>query len=337
MSELGYDNKPISSAAARMPPAKKTGDTIVDQQALNERKCLIRIVDQLLKEPKFVLPLHAHLLSMNVNDLQKDVDKTKWSGDYKFLSQIPKGWICDFILREARENAVRVVNSQLLAKLEEDDPENIPSLFSFMLQLPLTLGFPRELRDPYVATLTFSRRCAQVGSRLKPFVQNGRLTPGGSLDMRKAGCFTLQFNEGGLCTAIKHILGETVAPAAHVPITRNFALMDNGLDRKAAVVLMPRRDLLHSFFEARTLGDTMWMPNKKCTILRDLALKVQKQVSDQGKEREEAASSNLEVMEPAAKKRATEATERARVCLAKAAAKRQNKRVLSLAEDTTTS
>lgn len=51
--ELGYDGKPISSAAARIPMFKKTGDATTDQHRLLQRVHMVRIVDQLVKEPKF--------------------------------------------------------------------------------------------------------------------------------------------------------------------------------------------------------------------------------------------------------------------------------------------
>lgn len=62
------------------------------------------------------------------------------------------------------------------------------------------------MKDACVATLVFQRRCAQVGDRLCKFVSRGGLTPSGHLDMRRAGCFDLEFDsESGLCTKVVHI------------------------------------------------------------------------------------------------------------------------------------
>lgn len=65
-----------------------------------------------------------------------------WSGDCKFLNQIPRAWLAEFILREAKRHNLNVLTPPLLAKLEEDGSDNLPLLFSFMVQLPMSMQFP---------------------------------------------------------------------------------------------------------------------------------------------------------------------------------------------------
>ena len=95
VKELGYDSKELSIAAQRLPKVKKTGDVNVDQQALLERNCLVRIIDQCVKEPQYVLPLHAYAISLDPSSLNSDSKKLArnqegWTGQYKLLSQIPR-------------------------------------------------------------------------------------------------------------------------------------------------------------------------------------------------------------------------------------------------------
>lgn len=145
-SELGYDGQPLCAAAKRLPPAKKTGDTGLDQQRMVERRCLVRIVDQLIKDPRYVMPLHSNLLVMDLN-ASPGKGRQSWSGDYKFLTQIPRAWLGEFMLREAKRLNLNVLNSTLLSELEEDSSDNLPTLFSFMIQVPMSVQFPLASRS----------------------------------------------------------------------------------------------------------------------------------------------------------------------------------------------
>lgn len=310
--EVGYDGKPISSAAARLPQFKKSGDATIDQQRLVQRTHMIRIVDQLLKEPKYILPLHAQLVVMDV-DTNLQCEKKDWTDDYKFLNQIPRAWLAEFILQEAQKLKLAVVNLALLSSLESEGADNLPTLFSFMVQLPLSLGFPNTMRDAYVAKMVFRRRCADVGDRLAKFIALGGITVSGSLDMKKAGCFVLEFDgETNMCNKICHITGLSAVPPAHAPITRGFSLVDNTLDAKASVILEPRRDLLYTLSKNAAFENTMWMPNKKSNILRDLAAEINTAVEKQDEERAAAARSSTETMQLAAQKRAEAQKKKAR-------------------------
>lgn len=332
--EIGYDGKPISPCALRLPAARKTGVTAADQQKLIQRALLVRIVDQLVKEPKYIFPIHAQLLVTGLDAPVKSPEKAAWHGEYKFLNQIPRAWLAEFVLQEATKLNIAVVNATLLGRLESEDADNIPTLFSFMVQLPMAAQFPKELRDPYVAKLAFRKRCENVGNRLAKFVELGGITSTSALDMRRAGCFVLDFDATtNLCTRITHITGVATALAAHAPISRGFQLMDNTLDAKAAVVLEPRKDFLHMLMKDAAFTREMWIPGKKSNILRDLSVSVASAVQQQDEERAAAKVSNSETMLPAAKHRAEVATQKAREHLKQAAEKRKRRRLCTLAVD----
>ena len=331
-AELGYDGKPFV-VAARLSAPKKTGDVAFDQQAILERKCLARIVDQLIKDPRYTLPLHAHLLNMDLSALSGPRTKQNdtWTGSYKFLNQIPRSWMATFILKRARTSNLVVLNEELLAKLEEDDTANIPQLFSFMIQLPLSLGFPKDMQDAWVASEVFTKRCDEVHDRLEYFVRLGGVTPTGKLDFKKAGCFTFEFDEKGLCTKLSHCSGLHIVPPTHAPITIAFELIDNYLDGLSFVLLEPRRDPLNKLFALdAAFRFTMFEPGKKCTLLKEFAKEVKARVDEQQAARTTAATTNTAVLEPGAKKRSKVTTDRARVQLAAAAEKRQRRRSVAL-------
>lgn len=319
-NDPGYDGQPLCAAAKRLPLAKKTGDTGLDRQRMVERRCLVRIVDQLIKDPRYVMPLHSSLLVIYLN-ASPGKGRQSWSGDYKFLHQIPRAWLVEFILWEARR--LNVLSSALLAKLEEDSSDNLPTLFSFMIQVPMSVQFPPCMKDAFVATLVFQRRCKQVGYRLAKFAARGGITPSGKFDRRRAGCYDMEFNpETGKRVKVLHISGDESVPPDHAPVTGDFCLADNFLVSKACVVLNPRRDLLYNMFKQRPFVQTMWQPQKKFSVPKELAEKAIVEVDEADLARAEASSTNAAAMDPAAKKRAAVATERARRALEEAAAKR---------------
>ena len=50
--------------------------------------------------------------------------------------------MAQFIFKQAKFKGLRIVTADLLAKVEEDDVGNIPKLFSWIIQLPLSMAFP---------------------------------------------------------------------------------------------------------------------------------------------------------------------------------------------------
>lgn len=89
-------------------------------------------------------------------------------------------------------------------------------------------------------------------------------------------------------------------------------------------------------FKTAEFVQTMWLPNKKFSILKDLAEKISSEVDEADMVCAEASATNVAAVEPAAKKRAAAATEKARSALEQVAAKRQRKRTVSLSAPVTT-
>lgn len=328
--ELGYDSQPLSSLAKKVPKLVRSGNPELDHQRHVERTCLVRIIDQLIKEPSRIMPTHAYMLAHNPSASPQVKSRKQWSGSYTVLSQMPTGWMIEFIKSRAEEEGVNTITDGLLAALDNDDSENIPTIFSCITQLPLSLGFPAELKDAFVAKATFHKRCDQVGNRLKYMVASGGISLQGKLNMKLAGPFILEFKEDE-CVLIKHCCGSTAVPSKDVPISKQFLLMDNILDAKAKVVKKPRNDLLHEFFDQDSeFLRHMWKPHKKFAGLKELASEASAQAREIDTERAAASTCNVDALQPAAKKRAANATERARKCLQAAAEKRQRKRTIVL-------
>lgn len=332
-SEVGFDGKAMCAFALKAPVAKRTGDTLADQNNITQRQCLIRIVDQLVKQPHRIIPMHAHLLMLESCPETFVKDDNMWTGAYKFLSQIPRAWMAQFVQSEAARLQLGILTPDLLSRIELDDADNIPSIFSFMVQLPMNLAFPKKMSDPHVAKLVFKARCLAVGNRLQWLVNKGGITADGKLDMRKGGPFLLTFNTAGACTQVAHCSGLQATPPAHMPIDRTFTLVDNILDSKAAVVLQPRHDYLFNLFPGDSpFLQTMWTPKKKCKFLDALADTHYQEVQVLDEQRQSAAIVNSEAMQPAARKRQADNAERCKRTLVAAAEKRQRKRQVALAD-----
>lgn len=334
VAELGFDGKALSAFAKKVPKAMPSADPQTNQQRMLERSCLTRIVDQLMKDSSNITLVHSFLLTYDPASAKKPA--TEWSGQYKTLGQIPTGWLSEYIMHRATVDNAHGITEDFLSKVDFADSENISTIFSCILQLPLSLAFPSDLlEDPFVARATFDARCDEVGERLAAMRMNGAFTIAGALDMKKGGPYSLEFNEAGKCIKVKHATGaEIPVDPETAAITRDFALVDNILDAKALITYKSRKDTLHEMF-AEAGGEflsTMWKPGKKSTILRDHATIQLNKIRAMDAQRAAAGVVNTEVQKPAQQKRALESTAKARASLQQAAEKRQKKRVLHLGD-----
>lgn len=233
-----FDGKPLCDYAAKCPQlGKRCGDASKDKKLGQIRALLQRIVDQCVKNPAIVLPLHAELMLLDVNSFDISGEGS-WSGDYRTLERIPRDWKVSFLLALAKHHRLQVLSKTFMGKVEMDDPENIPRLFEMCVQAPQSLGCPPQFSDESVASITLTERSTELGDRLKRFTAASGFLANGGLDLSK-GCFSLSFDDAGRCVEIAHATGEKVNPPAHVTITKSFVIKHNHLDYKATVELAP--------------------------------------------------------------------------------------------------
>ena len=174
------------------------------------------------------------------------------------------------------------------------------------------------------------KRTEKVGDRLLHFVRSGGFTGSGALDFGKAGAYSFEFEENGSCKTIRHCLDGTVTPESHAPVSNKFQLMDNHLDGHAVLVLPPRRESVHGFFGPNAdFKQAMHVPGKKCSVLKDLTAELKKAEDRILDAKTSSAKSLPSVLEPGAKKRAREASDRVKTHLKVVAEKRQRSRFVS--------
>lgn len=321
--------------AAKCPPlAKRSTDPEKERRMEQARTLLQRIIDQCMKDPNIIMPLHTELLTLNTQGLA--IDTGVWNPNAKNLQRIPKEWKIAFILTEAKKHRISVVTKELMQKVDEDDSENVSTIFQMMLQVPEMLTLPACAQDEAVAGMALHGRCDEVGTRLKQFASAGGFGANGSLDFKKAGSFTLLFNEAGVCTEIKHISGVKCQPPAHVVITRAYTMQRNSLDFRAEVQLLPNVYKLHELFSADdNFKQIIYTPGKTWRRFEDAA---QKTANDfEQKDQEKAAarcddpSEVSAIVQNVAKKRAEVNLSKAREALKERETKRQRKREVDLA------
>lgn len=190
-----FDGKPMHDFALKVPKlGKPTSDEALAKMQTLQHRCLQRIVDQCLRSPKFILPLHTELLLIDPD--AKASDDT-WAGNYRCISNIPKQWEIGFILGEANRLKIRSVTADYLVKVETEDSSNISDLFCALVQLPDAMVIPPpDLNDGLSASRVFTARAKQVGDRLSLLKTRGCFGLEGALDFMKSGSFELTFRDG---------------------------------------------------------------------------------------------------------------------------------------------
>lgn len=197
-----FDGQPMCEYAAKCPKlSKPTNDEGLNNTLTLQHRCLQRMIDQCLRSPKYILPLHSELLLIDPDAKQSD---DVWAGNYNSLAQIPKQWNIGFILGEARRQKATSVDVSYLGKVEQDDSSNIAVLFACVVQLPETMVLPDGLDDGLLASRAFTARAMQVGDRLRQLQVGGGFGFMGNIDYSKGGSYKLLFAEGR-CTHVTYM------------------------------------------------------------------------------------------------------------------------------------
>lgn len=325
----GFDGKVLCDFAQKVPPiAKRSGDPARDKVALRQRVCLQHIIDRCLKDPRYILPLHAELVTMFVDTPE---DTGDWTGEYKTVERLPRSWKAAFLLAEAARTKCAVVTKDLLSKIAEDDPDNIAALFSYVVQLPGSLAMPPQCSHSTVCSKAMVARASQVGNRLTQFATAGGFATDGRLDWMKAGVFRLQFTDG-VCTLIEHSTGAIAVPPEHVKITTAYTLHNNFLDYRAEVVLKPNVYKLHELFpDDAPFKLSMFFAGRKWKAFATTAKEVHDaMVAAEETKEQDTVKADMEVLQSAADMRLKRSLEKARTLAADKRKERETKRVLKL-------
>jgi hypothetical protein len=269
------DNQPLSALAKKIPQIKRSGDLGIDTRKAIERDAMVRIVDKLSKYPAYILPMHGVMMSQDFCS-ESSASQQEWTGNYKCVGKLPKGWIAEFLLARACELGLQEkLNTEVLQKVEGNSSHGLWFLFCFDMQMNQHISFPSPCHDKFVASQAFKERGVLVGNRLRKLVEGG-IKSDGSLDFSTGGCFTLQFDDNK-CTTVTHVNGEVAVVPEHVVITKKFTLHDNFLDTLARVELSPSKYQLADFFPDTAVFKGHIL-DKKATAFKEIAANIAKQM-----------------------------------------------------------
>lgn len=334
---LSCDGKPLSTLAKKVPQHKRCADHNADDIGKRQRDALVWILDRLSKRPQEIIPLQSYMITRDLSAVATAAGPSDWSPPYKALERLPKPFMTKLLVELALEGTMeKHFNKSVATKLEVSDSMNIPTLFSLVLQLPLSCTLPEEFADESICMMTLKKRASDVGKRLKTFIDAGGLGSNSLLDIRGGGAFKFHFDEQGKALFVEHCLGEKVAVPSHILVTPSFAIHDNHLDFKSTAKLHPQSIPLHSFFTASGSSNDflkhMYQPGKKFRSLHDDAnnFERQQQAMTKGGVSEAVAADATEAMRDAAKERNAAQMVKARQALTDRKRKRDESRVIQL-------
>lgn len=327
------DGKPLGRIASKITKPKSTGDQAFDAKKMLEHDAFVRIVDKMEKCPSVIMPLHGFMQTFDLTTFGSLAQKSpgQWTGDYRTIDRIPKGWISEFLVKRSIQLGMSaLVSDKTIAELEQRSPDAIPTLFNFETQTMGTMMFPPDCRQREIASLVFTKRAEEVGNRLLALSKNGGFSTPGVVDYKKA-CFQLHFNDQGVVERITHVTGADSGPLpAHVQVTQAFSLMDNHLDHCARLVLGPAKYMVADFFREDAPFKRL-MVQRKCKRLHEIAATVlaeQTALADATELTEVKESDRT--LKPALKKRSEENLTKAKAKLQERQEERKKARTLIL-------
>jgi hypothetical protein len=332
------DGTPLASLAKRVPAYKSACDKGLDLLLDTRRNNFIRIIDKLSKNPAWINPMHDHMMNSDYDKVVTLAGKASdtWTGDYKLMGKFPLGWRIN-VLAQKYENHVFPITKAFCDLMIAAAPTSIDILWQIETQTALKERLPVTMGDVNIAHKTICARSAELGNRIALMIQKGGIDRAtGLLDLRKGGCYRLEFTEHR-CTRVHHISGASVDVPAHVTILDTFQLKDNHLDFLAMAVLHPNQMLLMDLFPGSAHFKTLIINGEKKQA-KLTAIAASAIAAEQAAELAKTAGVNViqdVTFNSEAKKRKTKDNLlRARQSLNARKADEENQRTFSLAEPT---
>jgi hypothetical protein len=223
-----------TSLALKVPAVIKTNDPTIDTELESQRYALMTMIDDFVRLPDHILPMRAVLDGRK----RKDSDPHRGVADcFKVVttfSKLDEAWLAYWVTQHSDLTLANLV----AAKRHDKDSTFI--LASLAAQVPASLKLKSHCRIKVVMYNVLEQRALACGTRIKTFKAQGGITADGAIDLKARGCYTMDFDAEDRCINIAHVAsGAFVVPAAHIVITKAFALINNHLDKEAAVVLKP--------------------------------------------------------------------------------------------------
>ena len=292
------------------------------------RDQLVMICDKLVKYPNFVKDIHSILFSSQYAVAQDNGSSGVWTGNYTMLGKIDNEWMAKWLFNRLGQKGL---TKEMLGDLENVDEDQVPCLFAYEIQLPLSTTCPK-FESEGEASLAFKARADSVGcpSRVEKLIRDGGVTPRGLVF--KNACFTIKW-EGHQAKSITHTAtGEKVEIPDAAAIDSTFDLLDNHLDSSARVKMRsgPRDDHLHKFFDDDAAFKKLIVHDKRAKIFLDIIANMRKSSNDVKEQQTKAIASEGALLEEARMAKRTARTEKARAAIEKKKTERGAKRRISL-------
>eukprot|EP00971_Amphidinium_carterae_P284753 5653298-Amphidinium_carterae.1 len=322
------DGKPMVALAKRVPMFKDSRGGAVNQGRL-QTEALMQVLDKLVKYPGLILQAHGVIYSKDFATVKPVCTSgdAEWSERVTTIGKLNRGWVANWLLARHSEHGLK---AEHLDALETADADNIPLLFSFELQLPLSCLVPKSVKGTSAMTSDWlTARANIVGPRMQSLLAKNKETPFQGVHN---ACYSITF-EGATAVAVTHISGASVniKEHKHIIIYKGFKLVDGHSDVLARVVLHPAVHVLHQLFPAEAQFRQHLVESSKDKSLHSSAEDVRKKHAETDAEREKAQQlSKRPILETALKAQRLAATAKAKKAMEEKKKSRTAKRTIQL-------
>ena len=235
-------------AQAVKPPAK-TGDDLIDQDAMAKHRQKVIIVHGIMSDDTHVGALYDCLLSrLEARRACLYTDGGERFSAGKTLRTVDRDWRFDVLVE------VSDIPARTLAAAQKADEANMVDLITFWTQLPPQMPLPEDCRIKMVLKSVLIRVAKLYKDRLNNFFASKLINAdSGKIDWSK-GVYSLTWNEDGKLAQVSHRSGD-VATLPPGSVDKSWSLEDNFSDWHAPIVLAPLPPLkLHTLFKKKKSG-----------------------------------------------------------------------------------
>jgi len=162
------------------------------------------------------------------------------------LGKVNKDWLVNWL--------VAISNKRLTPEwcdgMDCKDPAFLHELASLLLQLPLQLPIPPTIREDQAALTNLFTAHANDLNRIEHVVAHANIRAT-TYDKTAGDAYKLMFVEG-MCIEVHHVSGASAQVPAHIPITKDFAMLSWFSDSHSMLKKAQAEYNLKVFFEGQT-------------------------------------------------------------------------------------
>ena len=237
----------IHSCAARLPPPRKTGCDVTDEDNMARFVQLQQLVSYLVEDNSHVPALWEQLKKRKASRVEGATsfgDLFRPAGTLRTM--LDDAWVIDYV---ASISDIPVAELIKCKAYDEDGPKQ---LLQMATQAPLHSKPAEELLVKAVSKRIFDVLNVKHGMRLQRFFARGGLKDG--VINWSMGCYTPTYGEDGILKKVTHVSGDAVDVSSYA-ITSDWLLVDNYADWSAMFSRKPMAPTkAHMFFKSSAKG-----------------------------------------------------------------------------------